>query len=485
MSHQLVQQQQKQNTMQQQQEQKPLQRQPHPYQMNDISDMHGKQSMNVKSGMLPQHHAEGQKSFYSHQPPLTPGALLRSLSPQSLQASSPHTSQHSPQTDPQSMISPSLSKSGTPIQSANSPMISLSPSTCFTPSPIPSDHEKQNTGAPFQSNAGGKRQAVTSGSQSHSPVIDTPGILSPALLAEVASPDKNQGCASTVISGKTIETESPTERLIKAVKSMSHKALRASVSEMYSTVSVVDMIAGSNPGNHSEARVGEDLAAMVKHSLLASNFLSQDGVVTAKNMNFHSSGLPMTVVTSDGSVCHSSKLSNGMETSDLDSTATSRIKRPRVEVNEAMLEEIKDINWQLINTVLDISEENSFTSALSEVGHGTIVKCSFTPFNFSPSQAFPVLPIFLLVSVNYPNTSPVLLDKLPLSLSEEHERFFVEARSQFHRSMRCLPQPMSLREMAKSWDTCARAVLTEYALQNGGGSFSSKYGTWKNVASTS
>nr|GEY67626.1 mediator of RNA polymerase II transcription subunit 15A isoform X1 [Tanacetum cinerariifolium] len=69
----------------------------------------------------------------------------------------------------------------------------------------------------------------------------------------------------------------------------------------------------------------------------------------------------------------------------------------------------------------------------------------------------PIQPLRLLVPANYPNCSPILLDKFP-----------AEVRS--------LSQPMSLKEIAKTWDVCARAVISDYAQQNGGGTFSSKYG---------
>jgi len=42
---------------------------------------------------------------------------------------------------------------------------------------------------------------------------------------------------------------------------------------------------------------------------------------------------------------------------------------------------------------------------------------------------------------------------------------------------------MSLDEIARTWDVCARAVISEHAQQSGGGSFSSKFGTWENCLS--
>lgn len=59
----------------------------------------------------------------------------------------------------------------------------------------------------------------------------------------------------------------------------------------------------------------------------------------------------------------------------------------------------------------------------------------------------------------------------------------MKAKSRFSISLRSLSQPMSLKEIARTWDICARAVISEYAQQTGGGTFSSKYGTWENCLS--
>lgn len=67
--------------------------------------------------------------------------------------------------------------------------------------------------------------------------------------------------------------------------------------------------------------------------------------------------------------------------------------------------------------------------------------------------------------------------------SKEYEDLSVKAKSRFSISLRSISQPMSLGEIARTWDVCARAVISEHAQQSGGGSFSSKYGTWENCLS--
>lgn len=54
-----------------------------------------------------------------------------------------------------------------------------------------------------------------------------------------------------------------------------------------------------------------------------------------------------------------------------------------------------------------------------------------------------------------------------------------KAKSKFGILLRGLAEPMSLREIARTWDACARKVIEEYAQKTGGGSFSSSYGRWE------
>ena len=113
---------------------------------------------------------------------------------------------------------------------------------------------------------------------------------------------------------------------------MSPKALSASVSDIGSVVSMIDRIAGSAPGNGSRAAVGEDLVAMTKCRLQARNFITLDGTSGTRKMRRYTSAMPLNVVSSAGSMNDSFKQLTGSETSDLESTATSSAKRPRIEV---------------------------------------------------------------------------------------------------------------------------------------------------------
>lgn len=116
------------------------------------------------------------------------------------------------------------------------------------------------------------------------------------------------------------------------VQSLTPKALSSSVGDIGSVVSMIDRMAGSAPGNGSRAAVGEDLVAMTKCRLQARNFMSQDGGATAKKMKRHTSAMPLNNVFSPGSVNDTFKQLHGYESSELESTATSRIKRLKPEV---------------------------------------------------------------------------------------------------------------------------------------------------------
>ncbi|GKB94311.1 hypothetical protein Tco_0980448, partial [Tanacetum coccineum] len=456
------------------------------HQINDGGDIKLRQQMNMKSGAFQQQQATAaQRSAYHQQ--LKSGAPF---SPQLLSAASPQMSQHaSPQIDQQGMFN-SHTKSGTPLQSANSPFAVPSPSTSSaSPLPGPGEFERIN-GVSSLSNVGniGHQQANAAVIPSQSLAIGTPGMSASPLLAEF--PDVINNVVPSIGSGRSSVTEQPLERLLKAVKTISPAALSASVSDIGSVVSMIDRIAGSAPGNGSRAAVGEDLVAMTKCRLQARTLVTQDGTNGVRKMKRFTSAMPLNVVSSAGSVNDSFKQLS-VDTSELDSTASSAIKRPRVETNHALVEEIKEINRGLIDTVVNISEEDADPAAASEGGDGTVVKCSFSAVALGPNlksqyasaQMSPIQPLRLLVPANYPNCSPILLDKFPAEVSKEYEDLSTKTKSRFSISLRSLSQPMSLKEIAKTWDVCARAVISDYAQQSGGGTFSSKYGTWENCLS--
>ncbi|KAJ7962801.1 Mediator of RNA polymerase II transcription subunit 15a [Quillaja saponaria] len=381
------------------------------------------QGTGVKLGTFPQHLSSSQRSMKS-------GAQFPVSSPQLLQAVSPQIPQHSsPQVDQQNLL-PSLTKVGTPLQSTNSPFVVPTSSPPLAPSPMPGDFEKPISGASALTNAGTIAHQQTGGGVAPTPslAIGTPGISASPLLAEFTGPDGAHGNALTAAPGKSSVTEQPIERLIRAVKSMSHKALTASVTDIGSIVMLTDRIAGSAPGNGSRAAIGEDLAAMTKCRLLARNIMTQDGTDGSKKMRHYTSFMPLNVVSSARSLI-------GSETSDLDTTATSII-------NSLIIQTLKQ--------------------------------------QYHSGQMSQIQPLRLLVPTNYPNCSPVFLDRLPDESSNNGD-LSAKTRSKFSAALRSLSHPMSLEEIVRAWDASARAVICEYAQQRGGGTFSSSFGSWRTL----
>ncbi|KAI3872338.1 hypothetical protein MKX03_019605 [Papaver bracteatum] len=317
---------------------------------------------------------------------------------------------------------------------------------------------------------------------------DTPGIPASPLLAEFTGSNGHQVTSSTITEPSV--TDQPLERLLKAVKSMSPEAFSASISDIAEVTSMIDRIPGAAPCNGSKAVVGEDLVAMKKCRIQARNFIQQDGSSATKKMRCHTIAVPLNAVSSAGSVNDSFKQFVSMELSDLESTGTSRMNRPRVEANHALLEEIGKINQRLIDTVVAISYEDVHPIAAAGAAEGTIVKCSYNAVALGPNllalyasaQMAPIQPLRLLVPINYPNCSPILLDKFSVELSKEHEDLTAKVKSRFSICLRSLSQQMSLHDMVNTWDICARAVISDYACPRGG-SFSSRCGAWENCPS--
>ncbi|EPS66041.1 hypothetical protein M569_08735, partial [Genlisea aurea] len=458
---QMIHQQQQQQQLLLQSQQQPPQQITQLGQVTDSNDVKLRNQMGGKPGILQTHSSSQRPAHHNQQ--MKPGAPFPMSSQQVLHVASPQIGNHaSPQIEQQNILQ---TKPGT-LQSA-SPFVVPSPSTSMAPSPMPGDSEKITAGVSSLSN-GANPATFASSMPNQSLAIGTPGISASPLLAEFSCPDGPHGVTCNVVSAPSAAVEQPLDRLIKVVKSMSAKALGASISDISSILSLNDRIAGSAPGNGSRAAIGEDLAAMTKCRLQARNHLNQDGSSSGtKKMRRFTTGL----------------------TAGNDLDGESCAKRPRsLEQggNDALEEELREINERLIDTVVHIDPTGvaaaAAAAAASECREGTIVKCSFSGVALGPilksqfgsSQTSPIQPLRLLVPKDYPNSSPILLDKLPM----EEEELSVKAKSRLSVSLRSLSQPMSVADIASTWEKCARGVLSDYAQLRGGGTFTSKYGSW-------
>ncbi|KAI9115261.1 hypothetical protein K1719_013580 [Acacia pycnantha] len=119
---------------------------------------------------------------------------------------------------------------------------------------------------------------------------------------------------------------------------------------------------------------------------------------------------------------------------------------------------------------------------------GLIVELCFTGVTVSSdlmshlvSNQMSIKPLRLRVPTNYPNSSPILLDEMPPESRDEPADPSTKAKLKLQRSLRSLDDPLLFKSIAMSWEKCVREALCDYARKFGGGTFSSKYGGWKNV----
>ncbi|XP_028766424.1 mediator of RNA polymerase II transcription subunit 15a [Neltuma alba] len=138
-------------------------------------------------------------------------------------------------------------------------------------------------------------------------------------------------------------------------------------------------------------------------------------------------------------------------------SSSSMLHHPQLkqkQANHALSEEIREINQRLIDTVVDISDEDvdPTAAAVSGGAEGTVVKCPNSAVALSPSlksqyasvQMSPIQPLWLLVPANYPNGSPKLLDKFLVESCKEREDLSAKVKSRFGISLRSLLHAFSL-----------------------------------------
>ncbi|XP_040992611.1 mediator of RNA polymerase II transcription subunit 15a-like [Juglans microcarpa x Juglans regia] len=449
------------------------------HQENAVNDSRVKGGMGVKSGRILQNQSGARCSVYSSQHS-KPGA---SVPISSSEVSCHPLAHHCPRIDVQNLPTP-LTEAGTCFHSAKS--CSALPSSLAQPSML-GNCEKPTFDAPSRLNTGNIRHPNVPGSlgPGQSLAICTPGMSVSPYLEELDTLDGTNCNMATFNYDQSSVAEQPIKCLINVVNSISSKELSAAIGDIGSVIGITDWISSSLPANGSRAAIGEDLVAMTKSSLQARYLKGWNDTSGTRKRNRCTNWI----------ASNPSPMNDGfrqwidLEKPELESSAMSCIKRPRIEVKHALLEEIRKINQQLIDTVVVISDEHiiSTAAAATGCGEGTIVMCSFTAVAACPnfksqpvsSQASPIQPLKLLVPASYPHTSPVLLDKMPVGAREDHQDLSVKVISKLNSCLRTLSNPFSVGEIARMWDFCVREVVLEYAVQNGGGNFSSKYGTWE------
>ncbi|XP_051149874.1 mediator of RNA polymerase II transcription subunit 15a-like [Andrographis paniculata] len=172
-------------------------------------------------------------------------------------------------------------------------------------------------------------------------------------------------------------------------------------------------------------------------------------------------------------------------TSETEYSASRATKKFKTEPTNPLLLEIKEVNHKFFNVVVDIIDKDDVS--MTGFNKGTLLRCSYIPMGLrntevpnASKQMFPTLVLELIVDVDYPSSSPTILDPKPPSFSEPEEKdLWEKARSKLGYLLRKLHEPISLKQMVEAWNVSTHEVFLEFAEQMGGGSFSTNYGKWE------
>ncbi|XP_022147806.1 mediator of RNA polymerase II transcription subunit 15a-like isoform X2 [Momordica charantia] len=262
----------------------------------------------------------------------------------------------------------------------------------------------------------------------------------------------------------------PLNRLLKAVDSMSDQALRTAISGISSVGNMCDTVT-------------EPSVFGTRCHQKAAHLSLQDGFGSSNNMKRKICAITLNDMPSPCSDNDGSEL-----------TVTSRSKKLKKLTDNALLEEMRNINQRLVETVLELDSAQNVNRRFANAG--TVVRCTYSAvsdrnnlmFHFANTLKLPVLSVKLLVPLDYPEDYPVFLSKFNTDCGNEDEEcrdLSRKATSMLRAFLRTAPERLSLGEYARAWDQCARYVVSEYAQRTGGGCFSSRYGTWEDcVAAT-
>ncbi|KAF7824785.1 mediator of RNA polymerase II transcription subunit 15a-like [Senna tora] len=339
------------------------------------------------------------------------------------------------------------------------------------------------------SSTGNATQQQTDGTQQsdESYLIGTPGISSSPLLE--GCNNLNEGSHNPTVNSD--EPSPAMQRLLKVMKSMSPTSLSESINEIRDVVQLSDLSSAPfrGPKDVIGSNMVEDLSADARARY------SSSGGFLPREQKMRRCGNAMTLYTAATHVTTTDLIKplTDADKPDLNSI-TSQTDWPMIEENYALLEEIKKVNKSLMDTEVLLNEEDTIPSvaaAAAKHGEGLIVKCFFRAVTVNLNQAphfvsnqMPIInPLWLLVPTSYPTCSPILLDEMPLELSQDPYNLSMKANLKLQTCLRNLTHPWSLGDVAKLWDKCAREAICDYAQKLGGGTFTSKYGGWETCSS--
>ncbi|KAJ1269892.1 hypothetical protein BS78_06G012900 [Paspalum vaginatum] len=287
-----------------------------------------------------------------------------------------------------------------------------------------------------------------------------------AQTADILEGDNNRGGAETLVAKK------PIDRLLDAVRAASTATLHSSANSLFSVVHMNDW----QP--HSETDASQNWA-FLSHQGGSHTTNKLKRAFESTSSYFESPPLGFM----DGSRMAFARAGSETEPSVGGGARMQKKQRTRV----ALSDEINSVNHMLLDTVISI--DSSGMDGITSSNRERLITLSYTGMSLAPdlklllatsgmSAVMP--PMKLLVPVDYPRRSPVIVhdlgDKRPLTMSDDVSSVADEA---FWRSLRVLPEPMSVRDMATAWDQSVRRAVVEFARQYGGGTISSTYGQWE------
>ncbi|XP_058745720.1 mediator of RNA polymerase II transcription subunit 15a-like isoform X2 [Vicia villosa] len=175
--------------------------------------------------------------------------------------------------------------------------------------------------------------------------------------------------------------------------------------------------------------------------------------------------------------------------SDLNSFTT-KGKRSLTVENHNLLAEIKDINNRLFDCEVVIAEKENAKNAVglaTDPSEGLVVKILYNAVtinqnlvsHFTADKKSLIEPLRLLIPSSYPSCSLVILDELPLKVSDDLRALSERAKEKLRFNLCRMEEPLLIKDIARVWERCAREAILDYAHVNGGGTFSSMQGGWE------
>ncbi|XP_044416057.1 mediator of RNA polymerase II transcription subunit 15a-like [Triticum aestivum] len=141
----------------------------------------------------------------------------------------------------------------------------------------------------------------------------------------------------------------------------------------------------------------------------------------------------------------------------------------------ALRDEIRAAYSMLVETEIRITDDDT-----GGADGAVVIELCYIPVSLTPDLREVIDPsemsTKLLVPADYPRSSPVHVG------DDGGHRKGIAAGVldvEFRRALGQLPEPRSIKGIAKAWDACVRRAVVQFAHGLGGGTFSTRYGRWE------